>query len=43
MRENIEILNLPYQKEENLFGARSKLSYYKVFQKKLLAIEMNKI
>ena len=43
MWENIEILNWSQQKKKKLFGVRTKLSYYKVFHKNVLALEMKKI
>ena len=33
MWENVEILNLSQQKKKQLFGVRTKLSYYKVFHR----------
>ena len=37
MLENTEILNLSQQKKEKLFSVRMKLSYYKVFHRKVIS------
>ena len=43
MLENIEILNLSQQKKEEILGPRTKLSYYKVFYKKVISNRNKKV
>ena len=40
--EKTEKLNLSKRKKKKLFGVRTKLLYYKIFQEYLLATEMKK-